>query len=117
MPKRIFHRYWVYIVTNKPKGTLYIGVTGGIDDRMERHIRGEGSKFTAKYKLHRLVYLEEFQYINDAIAREKQLKRWHRPWKINLIEQDNPNWNNLWENKQRLDDDINPRPDPETSSG
>ena len=71
---RAYHNYWVYILTNKPRGTLYIGVTGGIDDRMERHIEGLGSTFTAKYKLKLLVYYEEFQYINDATAREKQLK-------------------------------------------
>ena len=96
MANRTYHNYWVYILTNKPNGTLYIGVTGGIDDRMERHVIGEGSKFTAKYKLKMLVYYEEFQYINDAIAREKQLKNWHRQWKINLIEESNPNWVNLW---------------------
>lgn len=96
MSNRVYHNYWVYIITNKPKGTLYIGVTGGIDDRMERHIIGEGSKFTSKYKLKMLVYYEEFQYVNDAIAREKQLKNWHREWKINLIEESNPNWLNLW---------------------
>ncbi len=96
MGKRSNHNYWVYILTNKPQGTLYIGVTGGIDYRMERHINGEGSKFTAKFKLKLLVYYEEFQYINDAIAREKQLKNWHRQWKINLIEENNPNWENLW---------------------
>ncbi|AOR28462.1 excinuclease ABC subunit C [Formosa sp. Hel1_33_131] len=96
MPKRVYHNYWVYILTNKPRGTLYIGVTGGIDDRMERHIKKEGSKFTAKYNLKRLVYYEEFQYIFDAIAREKQLKNWHREWKINLIESENPDWANLW---------------------
>ena len=96
MPKRVYHNYWVYILINKPRGTLYIGVTGGIDDRMERHIKKEGSKFTAKYNLKRLVYYEEFQYIFDAIAREKQLKNWHREWKINLIESENPDWANLW---------------------
>lgn len=96
MSKRNYHNYSVYILTNKPRGTLYIGVTGGIDDRMERHINGEGSKFTSKYKLKMLVYFEEFQFIQDAIAREKQLKNWHRDWKINLIEESNPNWNNLW---------------------
>ena len=96
MANRVYHNYWVYILTNKPKGTLYIGVTGGIDDRMERHIIGEGSKFTSKYKLKMLIYYEEFQYVNDAIAREKQLKNWHREWKINLIEESNPNWLNLW---------------------
>lgn len=93
---RAYHNYWVYIITNKPNGTLYIGVTGGLDDRMERHITYSGSKFAAKYKLTMLVYYEEFQYIQDAIAREKQLKNWHREWKINLIESSNPGWENLW---------------------
>ena len=93
---RNYHSYWVYILTNKPQGTLYIGVTGGLHDRMERHSKGEGSVFTSKYKLKRVVYLEEFQYVNDAIAREKQLKNWHREWKINLIQKNNPNWDNLW---------------------
>lgn len=97
MANKVYHNYWVYIVTNKPNGVLYIGVTGGLDDRMERHVSGEGSKFTSKYKLKTLVYFEEFQYVNDAIAREKQLKNWHRQWKINLIEESNPNWINLWE--------------------
>lgn len=96
MVHRSYHNYWVYILTNKPQCVLYIGVTGGIDDRMERHIAGDGSVFTAKYKLKMLVYFEEFQYIEDAIAREKQLKNWHRQWKINLVEGDNPNWEDLW---------------------
>lgn len=96
MSKRAYHNYWVYIITNKLKGVLYIGVTGGIDDRMERHTSGKGSSFASKYKLIRLVYFEEFQYIEDAILREKQLKNWHRKWKINLIEKDNPEWENLW---------------------
>ncbi len=96
MPRRAYHNYTVYILTNKARGVLYIGVTGGLHDRMERHIAGEGSVFTRKYKLHRLVYFEEFQYINDAIAREKQLKNWHREWKINLIEASNPNWEDLY---------------------
>ena len=96
MPKRDYHNYWVYIVTNKKNGTLYIGVTGGIDHRMERHKSGEGSIFTSKYKLYKLVYFEEFQYIDDAIKREKQLKNWHRQWKINLIEELNPNWDDLF---------------------
>ena len=96
MATRTYHNYWVYILTNKERGTLYIGVTGGIDDRVERHVKGEGSKFTGKYNLKMLVYYEEFQYVEDAIAREKQLKNWRRQWKINLIEEDNPSWNNLW---------------------
>ncbi|MBT8231659.1 MAG: GIY-YIG nuclease family protein [Bacteroidia bacterium] len=92
---RTLHRYWVYIITNKPQGVLYIGVTAGIDDRMERHVSGKGSVFAARYKLRRLVYYEEFKYVNDAIAREKQLKRWRRQWKINLIEEENPEWKDL----------------------
>ncbi|TWO31944.1 GIY-YIG nuclease family protein [Seonamhaeicola sediminis] len=106
MVKRAYHNYWVYVITNKPKGVLYIGVTAGLDDRMERHVEGRGSLFTSKYKLKMLVYYEEFQYIEEAIKREKQLKNWHREWKVNLIESVNPNWNNLWEPL-----------DPETSSG
>jgi putative endonuclease len=101
MPNRVYHNYWVYIVTNKPNGTLYIGVTAGIDDRMERHSSGAGSVFTSKYKLFRLVYFEEFQYIDDAINKEKQLKNWHRQWKINLIEESNPNWDDLWKLKTK----------------
>jgi putative endonuclease len=104
MSKRAYYNYWVYILTNNPKGTLYIGVTGGLDDRMERHLKGEGSLFTSKYKLIILVYFEEFQYIHDAIAREKQLKNWHRDWKINLIEKDNLDWKQLW---KPLDPEIN----------
>jgi putative endonuclease len=97
MLKRVYHNYWVYIITNKPHGTLYIGVTGGIDDRMERHQKGEGCAFASKYKLTRLVYFEEFQYVEDAIKREKQLKNWRREWKINLIESVNPHWKDLWD--------------------
>ena len=104
MVKRAYHNYWVYILTNKPRGTLYIGVTGGIDDRMERYAIGEGSKFASRYNLTILVYFEEFQFIEEAISREKQLKNWHRDWKINLIEKDNPNWNQLW---KPLDPEIN----------
>lgn len=104
MVNRTYHNYWVYFITNKPRGTLYIGVTGGIDDRMERYIIGEGSQFTSKYKLSVLVYFEEFQYIDEAIAREKQLKNWHRDWKINLIEKENPDWKQLW---KPLDPELN----------
>ncbi|MCC1485687.1 GIY-YIG nuclease family protein, partial [Winogradskyella immobilis] len=96
MPKRAYHNYWVYILTNKPRGVLHIGFSGGIDDRMERHKLGEGSSFASKYKLTKLVYFEEYQYVNEAIAREKQLKNWHRQWKINLVEKENPNWDDLW---------------------
>lgn len=100
--KRAYHNYVVYILTNEPRGTLYVGMSGGVDDRMERHRRGEGGKFAAKYNLKLLVHFEEFQYVNDAIAREKQLKRWHRAWKINLIEQHNPDWKDLYKPLNRV---------------
>jgi putative endonuclease len=93
--RRAYNNYWTYIITNKPRGTLYIGVTGGLDDRMERHKIGKSSSFAAKYKLSMLVYFEEFQFVEDAIKREKQLKNWHRIWKIDLIEKNNPNWIDL----------------------
>ncbi len=95
MPKRSFHNYSVYIMTNSRHGVIYIGVTGGLDDRVARHKLGIGSVFTKKYNCNLLVYFEDFQYINDAIKREKQLKNWRRSWKINLIEKDNPEWNDL----------------------
>ena len=91
-----FHTYSVYILTNKPRGTLYIGVTGWLKVRVEKHRKGEGSKFAKRYNLTKLVYFEEFQYIDKAIAREKQLKNWHRDWKIELIEKENPNWDDLY---------------------
>ncbi|ARN78586.1 excinuclease ABC subunit C [Nonlabens spongiae] len=95
MPKRSFHNYSVYIMTNKPNGVIYIGVTGGLEDRVARHKLGIGSRFTSKYNCNKLVYFEDFQYINDAINREKQLKNWRRSWKIDLIEKDNPEWKDL----------------------
>ncbi len=88
-------RYFVYIMTNKPKGTLYIGVTNDIERRSSEHIIKTGSQYTKKYNLKRVVYLEETSDINLAIAREKQPKNWHRQWKINLNESANPNWDAL----------------------
>ncbi|MCF1192000.1 GIY-YIG nuclease family protein [Mangrovimonas sp. AS39] len=95
MMRRAYYNYWVYILTNKPRGVLYIGITGGIDDRMERHL-SSNSGFTSRYKLRKLVYYEEYQYVYEAIKREKQLKNWHRDWKINLIESLNPEWKDLY---------------------
>ena len=86
--------YYVYIITNRSK-TLYIGVTNNIERRIHEHKNLLGDGFSKKYKLTKLVYLEEFTNINDAIKREKQLKNWHREWKINLIESTNPTWIDL----------------------
>src|SRR5438105_15868433 len=89
--------YFVYIMTNKPNGTLYIGVTDDIVRRAWEHREGLTKGFTKKYGLKRLVYFEEFAYIDDAIAREKLLKTWLRAWKVRLIKGVNPDWRDLAE--------------------
>jgi putative endonuclease len=85
--------YFVYILASRHHGTLYIGVTNDIGSRLELHRAGRGSKFVCKYKVFRLVHVETFATPHEAIAREKQLKFWKRDWKIRLIEQANPDWN------------------------
>ena len=84
-----------YILASKPYGTLYIGVTSDLVDRIWQHRNGTLPGFTSRYTVHRLVRYELFEDMPSAIAREKQLKRWHRQWKINLIESDNPDWHDL----------------------
>jgi putative endonuclease len=81
---------FVYIMTNQYRTTFYIGVTSDLSNRILEHTEGKGSNFTEKYNLTDLVYFEEFSEINQAIAREKQLKNWHHDWKINLIKEKNP---------------------------
>ncbi|RXP46558.1 GIY-YIG nuclease family protein [Lutibacter sp. HS1-25] len=81
---------FVYILTNKYRTTLYIGVTNSLIDRVVQHKSRQGSKFTVKYNVTDLIYFEEFTDINQAILREKQLKNWHHDWKINLIKELNP---------------------------
>lgn len=81
---------FVYIMTNKYRTTFYIGVTADLSKRIVKHVDGSGSKFTKKYNLTDLVYFETFTDINQAIAREKQLKNWHHEWKVNLIKEQNP---------------------------
>ena len=85
----------VYILASKPYGTLYIGVTSDVITRLYQHRTGEVKGFTSRYGVFRLVRFEQFETLAEAIAREKQLKRWHRPWKINLIESENPDWHDL----------------------
>ena len=88
---------WTYIMTNKPGGVLYIGVTSNLVARVDQHRRGVGSAFCRKYGLVRLVFAEQHDTIQDAIAREKALKAWKRVWKIELIEAMNPTWDDLFE--------------------
>jgi putative endonuclease len=85
----------VYILTNKPGGILYIGVTADLPARVAQHRRGEGSAFCRRWGLDRLVYAEAFPTMEDAIAREKVLKKWRREWKVALIEGANPEWREL----------------------
>lgn len=86
---------WVYIMTNKPRGVLYTGVTADIVQRYWQHRNGLGSAFVRRYGLDRLVRAEPYPTIIDAIAREKQIKNWHRQWKIELVESDNPEWEHI----------------------
>ena len=85
----------VYIVTDKKRGTLYIGVTSNPMQRIAQHRTGSLGGFSKRYGLKRLVMFEQFGDMETAIAREKQLKRWRREWKINLIERLNPTWDDL----------------------
>lgn len=88
---------WVYIMTNAPHGTLYIGVTANLPLRIWQHRNGEGSAFCKRYALERLVYVEQHDGIEAAIRREKAVKAWKRAWKIRLIEEMNPEWQDLFE--------------------
>ena len=89
--------YYVYILSSRTHGTLYMGVTNDIVRRVWEHRQGRGSKFVQKYKVTRLVFVEAHEEIERAIQREKTLKEWHRTWKIQLIERDNPEWEDLYD--------------------
>ena len=89
--------YAVYIMASRRNGTLYIGVTNNLAARAHRHRSGVGSTFTTKYQVKMLVWYEAYGDINEAIAREKQLKKWERKWKLALIEPFNPEWRDLYE--------------------
>ena len=93
MKKKI---YYIYILSSKRNGTLYIGVTNNLNRRLYQHKAKQYEKsFTAKYIVHKLVYYEHTENIESALAREKQLKSWNRTWKINLIEKNNPQWKDV----------------------
>ncbi len=87
---------FVYIVASQKNGTLYIGVTSDLKQRIYLHQQEQVDGFTKKYHVHILVYFEVYERIIDAIKREKQLKEWKRKWKVELIESKNPNWNDLY---------------------
>ncbi len=85
-------------MTSQRNGTLYVGITNDIARRVYEHKNDLIEGFTKKYKTHHLVYIEETNDVNEAITREKQLKRWKRNWKLRLIEEVNPEWKDLYEN-------------------
>lgn len=93
---RAMKNYYVYILASKARGTLYVGVTNSLERRsFEHNSKTNEKRFTARYNVHRLVYFEQCESAKVAIEREKQLKNWHRQWKINLIETTNPRWDDL----------------------
>ncbi len=89
--------FYVYILASARNGTLYVGVTNDISRRGFEHRTGAGAVFTRRYAVHHLVWMEPYERIVDAIAREKQIKGWNRAWKLRLIERDNPQWRDLYE--------------------
>jgi putative endonuclease len=105
---------FVYILASRFRGTIYIGVTSDLMRRIWEHRNGIRSHLPSRYGVFRLVHFEPFGDMEAAIAREKQLKRWHRPWKINLIEEKNAHWDDLAVlfGFGRLPDEPQPRPEP-----
>ena len=94
--------YYVYILASDKNGTLYIGVTGNLPQRIFEHRQHLTPGFTSQYNVHKLVYVEKFDDINMAIHREKRLKEWQRNWKKDLIEKYNPDWHDLYEDIHRI---------------
>ena len=88
-------------MADRYRGTLYIGITSDIAARVWAHREGRGSKFCKRYGLTQLAYAEPVPTIDEAIAREKAMKKWNRAWKIELIERGNPDWDDLWEQINR----------------
>ena len=92
---------YVYIMSNKPFGVLYTGVSADIAARVWQHKNGSGSKFCKRYNCDKLVFVEPHEHIEEAIAREKAIKGWPRLWKLELISSANPNWEDLYERINR----------------
>ena len=93
--------YWVYIVTNKPYGTLYTGITHNLARRAYEHREGLYEGFTKIHGLKSLVWYAEFKSADEAIAYEKRIKKWRRDWKKQLIQKRNPAWRDLYEDLQK----------------
>lgn len=89
--------YYVYILASKKNGVLYVGFTSELVGRTFQHKNNLAKGFTERYFVHRLVYFETHSDVNEAILREKQIKKWNRAWKIRLIEETNPEWKDLYD--------------------
>ena len=89
--------YWVYILASRRNGTLYCGVTNNLSRRVWEHKEGIVDGFTKEYGVKLLVYYESYRYVHDALQREKNIKKWPRRWKIDLIRSMNPEWRDLYE--------------------
>ena len=87
----------VYILASRKHGTLYVGVTSNLNQRLDAHRSGEVEGFAARHGVHRLVYAEPHDTMEAAIRREKQIKKWNRAWKVRLIERGNPRWRDVAE--------------------
>ena len=99
--EKYMNTYYVYIMASKKNGTLYIGVTNDLIKRVYAHKNDLVEGFTKKYGVHQLVYYEQTEDVKSAIQREKQLKKWNRGWKIELIEKMNPDWKDLYDEWMR----------------
>jgi putative endonuclease len=116
MPPREYH-FWVYILSSRSRN-LYIGITNNLKQRTTTHRKQLPGTYTARYSIHRLIHYEYFRYIQNAIAREKQLKHWTRAQKIALIEQSNPTWEDLYPKLQQQPETpaLPPTPQPDSST-
>jgi len=97
VPQHMSGKFFVYVMASRYRGTLYVGVTNDLSARVGHHKAGIVPGFTKKYRVHTLVYFEEYGSILEAMARERALKRWRREWKFALIEKLNPEWRDLTE--------------------
>jgi putative endonuclease len=88
---------WVYIMADRYRGTMYVGVTSDLAARIHQHRNGDGADFCRRYGLTRVVWADRGDTIEDCIAHEKRIKRWRREWKLALVERGNPEWNDLFE--------------------
>lgn len=90
------HSYWVYVMASAPFGYLYVGMTNHLVRRVEEHRAGKVDGHSRKHAINKLVWFEQHQYVDQAILREKRIKRWRRPWKFRLIDESNPHWSDLY---------------------